>query len=180
MANVSWQKALIDAGGPMLKGLIEQAVGGGLKGKIAGGLADAALKSLADVFGTEPDPIAIGDAIERDPIGAPSKVQMVEAELRSTIDIGAGDLTNYLALLQADQRHEGLLTRIWRPLFAIVFTVVYATVIGTICFLMINRDLGTLNNLGEVTGFLTFAFVAGCAVLGVQVWQRTEEKKQGV
>lgn len=176
----TWQKALIDAGGPILKGLIERYAGGGLKGKIAGGLADVALKSLADVFGTEPDPVAIGEAIERDPVGAPAKVQAVEAELRSTMDVGAGDLTNYLMLLQADQKHEGLMTRLWRPLFAVVFTVVYATVIGTICYLMINRDLGTLNNLGEVTGFLTFAFVAGCAVLGVQVWQRTEEKKQGV
>ncbi len=180
MASVSWQKALIDAGGPLLKGLIERSVGGGLKGKIAGGLADVALESLAEMFGTEPDPVAIGEAIVRDPVGAPTKVQAVEAELRTTMEIGAGDLTGYLTLLQADQKHEGLLTRIWRPLFAIAFTFTYVFIGFVFGYLMLNRELGTLNNLGEVAGFLTFYFVAGCAVLGVQIYQRSEEKKQGI
>lgn len=177
---VNWQKALIDAGGPLLKGVIEKAVGGGIKGKIAGSLADAALKSLGDAFGVEPTPEAIGTAIERDPTGAPAVVQAVEAELVSATSVGAGDLTSYIALLTEDSKHEGILSRLWRPLFAIVFTIVYAVVVGTICYLMLNRELSTLNQLTEVTGFLTFAFVAGCAVLGVQIWQKSEEKKQGV
>lgn len=180
MAKVAWQKALIDAGGPVLKGLIEKAVGGGLKGKIAGGLADAALKSLAEVFGTEETPEAIGEAIQNDPVGAPSKVQAVEAELRTTMEIGAGDLSNYIALLQTDAKQEGLLSRLWRPIFAIAFTLTYAAVGATICYLMLNRELSTLNNLADVSGFLTFYFVAGCAVLGVQIYQKSEEKKQGV
>lgn len=180
MAKINWQKALVDAGGPVIKGLIEKSLGGGIKGKIAGGVVNSVLKSLSEGLGTEPTPEAIGQAIERDPVAAAPVVQAVEAEVVSFSEVSAGDLTAYIGLLQEDAKQEGILSRLWRPLFAVVFTAAYAGVIGTICYLMLNRELSTLNQLTEVTGFLTFAFVAGCAVLGVQIWQKSEERKQGV
>lgn len=180
MAKVTWQKALIDAGGPIIKGLLERAVGGGLKGKIAGGLADSVLKSLGEAFGTDPTPEAIGAAIERDPVGAPVIVQAVEAEVTMAMEASSGDLTAYLSLLSQDAQQEGLLARLWRPTFAYVFTICFAIQVVTICWLMWTRQWGTLKELSDVVTFLTFLDVAGCAVLGVQIWQRSEEKKKGV
>lgn len=176
----TWQKALIDAGGPLLKSLIEKGVGGGLKGAIAGKIAEAALEALGEAFGAPPTPEDIGAAIEKDPIGGAVVVQSVEEQFKSVLEIGTGDLTAYISLLAEEQKSEGLLTRLWRPLFAIGFTVTYVFVGFVIGYLMLNRELSTLNNLAEVSGFLTFYFVAGCAVLGVQIYQRSEEKKSGV
>lgn len=175
-----WAKALVDAGGPVLKGLIEKSVGGGLKGKIVGGIADSVLKSLAESLGTQPTPEAIGQAIERDPIGSTQVVQRLEAEVTQSLDISTGDMTKYLALISEDSKNEGLLTRLWRPLFAIVYTFLFAVQVITVCWLLWTRQLGTLNELGEITTFLSFMNVAALGVLGVQIWKRTEEKKLGV
>lgn len=175
-----WAKALVDAGGPIIKGLIERGVGGGIKGKIAGGIADTLLKTLAEQLGSSPTPESIGEAIERDPERGAVVVQRVEAEVSSTLEIGAGDLSRYIELLTSDSKNEGILSRLWRPLFAIAFTATYVVIGLTLCYLMLNRELGLLANLTQVAGFLTFYIVAGCAVLGVQVFQRSEEKKQGV
>lgn len=178
--SVNWQKALLDAGGPLLKSLIEKGVGGGIKGKIAGSIADSVLKSLGEAFNVDPTPEAIGTAIEKDPVGAPVIVQSLEDQYRNVLEIGAGDLTKYLELLKDDQKAEGLLTRLWRPLFAIGFTLTYMAIGLTIVWLALTGQNTTIQSLLSLVTFLTFYIVAGCAVLGVQVYQRSEEKKQGV
>lgn len=167
--------ALVKAGAPLLKGLIETAVGG-----IGGRIAGAAIDALAESLGTEPSPDAIADRIETDPSTAAPIVQGVESQLIKTMDIGTGDLTGYLNILREDQKSEGLLTRLWRPLFATIYTLLFAVQVVTICWLLWTRQLGTLNELGEITTFLTFMNVAALAVLGIQIWKRTEEKKLGV
>lgn len=175
---VNWQKALLDAGGPILKGLIEKGVGGGIKGMIAGKLADAALQTLAEALGTEPTPEAIGTAIEKDPVGAPSIVRNVEAQVISSMEMGSGDMAGYLSLLQQDQKSEGLLTRLWRPLFAIFFTLTFSAIGMCIVYLALARDINTLNAVFAGATFLSFYFVAGCAVIGVQIYQREKTQRE--
>lgn len=167
--------ALIKVGAPVLKGIIENAVGG-IGGKIAG----AAIDALAESLGTPSDPDAIANKIDADPVTAAPTVQQVEAQTVKTLDVGVGDLSGYLAMLRDDQKSEGILSRIWRPLFAIVYTFLFAVQVVTVCWLLWTRQLGTLNELGEITTFLTFMNVAALGVLGVQIWKRTEEKKSGV
>lgn len=168
--------ALIKVGAPVLKGIIENAVGG-IGGKIAG----AAIDALAESLGTEKTPDAVATAIEEDPVTSAPIVQQVEAQTVKTLDVGVGDLSGYLALLREDQKSEGLLSRIWRPLFAVIYTAVLMPIqVVTACWLLWTRQLGTLSELGEITTFLTFMNVAALAVLGIQIWKRSEEKKAGV
>lgn len=167
--------ALIKVGAPLLKGLIETAVGG-----IGGRVAGAAIDALAESLGTDSSPDAIAKQIEANPSTAAPIVQDLETQLVKTMDIGTGDLTGYLNILREDQKSEGLLTRLWRPLFATIYTFLFAVQVVTICWLLWTRQLGTLNELGEITTFLTFMNVAALAVLGIQIWKRTEEKKLGI
>lgn len=167
--------ALLKAGAPMLKNLVENAVGG-VGGKIAGSIVDA----LAESLGTANDPDAIADAIDRDPSGTAPIVQQIESQMVKTMDIGTGDLTNYVAMLREDQKAEGLLTRLWRPLFATMYVVMFAMQITTVLWLMWTDRLDLIVKIGEVTTYLTFMNVAALAVLGIQIWKRTEEKKSGL
>ena len=175
---MSWTDALIRAGAPVLKSVVEQQVGG-----IGGKLAGAAIDTLAEALGTEANGEAIARKIDQDP-GATEIVQRVEQQfvqdLARVAEANKDVMVSYHQVLSLDAQQEGILSKIWRPLFAIVFTVMFGMVGVTICWLMWTRQLGTLGQLGEVTTFLTFMFAAGCAVLGVQIWQRSEEKKAGV
>lgn len=167
--------ALLKAGAPMLKNLIENAVGG-VGGKIAGGIVD----TLAQELGTTSDPDAIADKIERDPAGTAPVVQSIESQVIKSFDIGTGDLSNYVAMLRDDQKADGLLTRIWRPLFAVSYTVLFAMQIVTFLWLLWTDRLDAIVKLQDITTYLTFMNVAALGVLGIQIWKRTEEKKAGL
>ncbi|KKB80774.1 hypothetical protein VW35_00750 [Devosia soli] len=175
---MSWTDALIRAGAPVLKSVVEQQIGG-VGGKIAG----AAIDSLAEALGTEATGEAIAEKIDADPSSA-VVVQRVEQQfvqdMARIAEANRDAMVSYHQVLMLDANQEGILSKLWRPLFAIVFTVMFGMVGVTICWLMWTRQLGTLQQLGEVTTFLTFMFIAGCAVLGVQIYQRSEEKKAGV
>ncbi len=167
--------SLAKVGAPILKGLLENAIGG-----IGGKLAGATVEALAEALGTAATPDAVSDYIEAHPTEATPIVQQIESQMVKTLDIGVGDLSGYLEVLKEDQKSEGILSRIWRPLFAIIYTGLFAIQVVTICWLLWTRQLGTLNELGEITTFLSFMNVAALGVLGVQIWKRTEEKKSGV
>lgn len=170
--------SLLRAGAPLLREVVVQAVGGGIAGRIAGAAIDALAESLG-VPGSslEEKAESVVKKIDADPTGTATTVRRTEEEFVSSVQIGVESLKEYHALLMVDAKSEGLISRIWRPLFALVFTFCYAVVVITICWLLWTRQLATLTNLNDVTGFMTFAFIAGCAVLGIQVWKRTEEKK---
>lgn len=170
---------LLAAGAPVLKSVVENAIGG-----IGGKLAGAAIDALAEALGTERTPEAVSKHIEADPVGSAGPVRQVEAAVKSDLsriaEANRDVMIGYQQVLLADVKTEGILSRLWRPIFALVFTLSFGLVVFTACWLMWTRQLGTLTQLGELTTFLSFMFVAGCAVLGVQVWQKSEEKKGGV
>jgi len=170
---------LLTAGAPVLKSIVENAIGG-IGGKIAG----AAIDALAGKLGTDPTPEAVSQQIERDPVGSATAIREVEDTVRTDLariaEANRDVMVGYQQVLLADVKTEGALSRLWRPIFALVFTASFGLVVFTACWLMWTRQLGTLTQLGELTTFLSFMFVSGCAVLGVQVWQRSEEKKGGV
>lgn len=176
--------ALAKAGAPLLRDIVVNSIGGGnsIQGKIAGTVVDALAEQLGETISgsTEKKAEAVVRRIEADPIAVAPTVKAVEEQFVKTMDMGTGSLDRYISLLELDTKQEGIIARLWRPLFALVFTFCYAVVILTICWLMWTRQWGTLAELSEITAFLTFAFIAGCAVLGVQVWKRTEEKKAGI
>jgi len=81
--------------------------------------------------------------------------------------------------MRDEQAGRSVLTRIWRPVFGLGFTVVYV-LLGLSFVTTILTAANPLNGLINLSG-LIMAFVgSGAAVLGVQVWSRGEEKKAGV
>lgn len=167
---------LLEAGAPVLKSIIQKQVGG-----VGGILAGAAIDTLADALKTQPTPEAIVEAIERDPVAAAPMVREVEQqftdELARLAEANRDVMLGYQQVLLADAKQEGWLAQRWRPIFALAFTVCFVAIVVTICRAI---WIGQLTGIEAVSGLLITMVFAGCAVLGVQVWQRSEEKKAGV
>jgi len=160
---------LIRVGAPILKSTIEQSIGG-IGGKIAGSVID----NLATELGTAPTEEAIVQRYETDPVGSTEVIQRVETDMARVVEAQSQAMQSYHGVLLKDAESEGVLSRLWRPLFAICFVICFVATVFTILWLMWTRQLGTLSQLGEITTFLTFLFLAGCAVLGVQVFQQAK------
>ena len=157
---------LIQVGAPILKSTIEQQIGG-IGGKLAGSVIDG----LASQLSVPPTEEAIVERFEREPAQTTQIIHQVEADMARIVEAQSRAMMGYQSILMEDIKSEGILSRLWRPLFAIVFTVTFGMVGVTFCWLMWTRQLSTITQLSEVASFLTFYFIAGCAVLGVQVFQ---------
>lgn len=166
---------LVAAGAPLLKEIIQSKVGG-----VGGQLAGSVIDSLAERLGTAATPEAVGEAIQKDPV-APEIVRQVEAEVRQDLArIAEADrdiMLSYHRVLESDQKSEGWIQARWRGIFALVFTACFAGIVITICRAI---WVSQLTGIEAVGGLLITLVLSGCAVLGVQVYQRSEEKKAGV
>ena len=172
----SLQETLIAAGAPVLKSVIERAIPG-IGGKIAG----LAIDELAKRLGTPATEDAIRSRIETGGPEATEIVRHVESEFREDLsriaEANASVMRGYQEVLLKDASSEGWLAQRWRPIFAVAFTVCFVAIVLTICRAI---WIGQLTGIEAVSGLLITMVFAGCAVLGVQVWQRSEEKKAGV
>lgn len=168
---------LLKAGAPLLKGLVENAIGG-IGGKIAG----AGIDALAEALGTKPEPDAIVARIDADPVATATVIQSVEREVSVEMarisEANRDVMVSYHEVLREDAKEGGLLARLWRPLFAIVYIPMFAMQVITACWLMWTRQLGTLTQLNDLVGYLTFMNLAACAVLGVTVWQAGKTERE--
>lgn len=168
--------ALLRAGAPVLKTMVERSIGG-LGGKLAG----AAIDALAEALNTQPTEQAVEAAINRDPTGTTTVIQQVEAGFKEDMsriaEANRDALISYHQVLLSDAKSEGWLERRWRPIFAVAFTICFVGITLTICRAI---WISQLTGIEAVAGTLGLLVIAGCAVLGVQVWQRSEEKKAGV
>lgn len=167
---------LISAGAPVLKSVVEQGIGG-LGGKLAG----IAIDALAKALGSPPTEEGVADAIDRGGPTAVEKVKTIESEFREDLsriaEANRDVMVGYQQVLLKDASSEGWLANHWRPLFAVAFTGVFVMIAVTICR---GIWIGQLQGVEAVAGLLITMLAAGCAVLGVQIWQRSEEKKAGV
>lgn len=167
---------LLQAGAPVLKSVVEKSIGG-----IGGKLAGAAIDALAEALHTDPTPEAVTRAIEADPVAAAPAVRGVERQFTDEIariaEANRDVMVGYQQVLLADAKTEGWLAQRWRPIFALAFTFCFVLIAITVCR---GIWIGQLQGVEAVTGLLITMLAAGCAVLGVQIWQRSEEKKAGV
>ena len=170
---------LLTAGAPVLKILVENAVGG-----IGGKLAGVAIDALADAFKSPPTEEAIIARMDADPVGSAEIVQQVEArasdELARIAEANRDAMVSYHQILRDDAKEGGILARLWRPLLGMVYAPMVVMQFVTACWLMWTRQLGTLTQLNDLVGYLTFLNVAVCAVLGVTIWQagKTDRETQ--
>lgn len=168
--------SLLAAGAPVLKSIVEKSIGG-----IGGKLAGAAIDALAEALGTQATPEAIETEIRTNPTKAAEKIRTVESEFKTDLsriaEANRDVMRGYQEVLLKDAATEGWLASRWRPIFALAFTVCFVMIAVTVCR---GIWIGQLQGVEAVTGLLITMLAAGCAVLGVQIWQRSEEKKAGV
>ncbi|KZL25639.1 hypothetical protein PsAD37_02233 [Pseudovibrio sp. Ad37] len=81
--------------------------------------------------------------------------------------------------MRAEAKAKGLLTRIWRPVFGLLFAVVYFLLGLSLIYLIITAP-DPIALLGILSGFLVTFLMCGTSVLGVYVWKRSDEKIQKV
>lgn len=166
---------LLGLGAPVLANIIGKKFGGA-----AGALVKPALEALGSALGADPTPEAITSAIEADPQRAGQIVQQIERNFAEEMQIIGADMADYREVLRGDQKAPGLLARIWRPIFALIYGAVYFMFGLTICRAIWISDVHMITTIATIGAFLGFFFSAGAAVLGVYVWGRSGEKKAGV
>lgn len=167
-------ESLIAHGAPILKGILENVVGG-----IPGRLAGAVVGELASSFGVEPTEEAIADAIEKNPEEATTIIQNMEADASRIAEAASNAAISYHQVLMKDASTEGWLASRWRPIFAVVYSLCYLIMAITICRAVWMNHMSAITGLAALAGFLIFFYSTGAAVLGVYVWKRSDEKMNG-
>jgi hypothetical protein len=165
---------LIAHGAPVLKGILENVVGG-----VGGRLAGAVVDELASSLGVAPTEEAVAEAIERDPDGASAVIERVETDMARIAEAGRDALVSYHGVLLEDAKAEGWLASRWRPIFAMVYSLCFLMLSTTLCRALWTAEVNALTAFATLTGFLIFFYSTGAAVLGVYVWKRSDEKVAG-
>ncbi|SFT67252.1 Holin of 3TMs, for gene-transfer release [Pseudovibrio denitrificans] len=158
---------LISVGAPLLGELVSQ-----VAGDPAGKIATNVVSKIAEGIGVDPTPEAIVTEFERDPEGVAPVIRAVEEEDKSYL---VEMLSSINTTMRAEAKARGLLTRIWRPIFGILFSVVYF-LLGLALIYVLVTAADPLAVLGVLSGFLVTYLLTGASVLGVYVWKRTDEK----
>lgn len=166
---------LLKYGAPVLKGILENVVGG-IGGRVAGAVVDELAAGLG-VPSTKED---VEQAIENKPEEAAEVIRRVEEDFGRMAEAVKDATISYHDVLKEDARAESWLQSRWRPIFAVVFAISFLMITTTICRAVWLGQVDAITALAALTGFLIFLFSTGAAVLGVYVWRRSDEKTEGV
>ncbi len=158
---------LISVGAPLLGELVSQ-----VAGDPAGKVATSVVNKIAEGIGVDPTPEAIVAEFGRDPEGIAPMIRVIEDEDKTHL---VEMLSSINATMRAEAKAKGLLTRIWRPVFGILFSIVYF-LLGLALIYVLVTAIDPLAVLGVLSGFLVTYLLTGASVLGVYVWKRTDEK----
>lgn len=167
--------------------LLGTAIGGGAGGSLLGGI-------VADVLGVENDPDQISKAIDRDPeaavklrqIQSDERVRLREITGRQAIAEIEADTARHRAIndtmraeLQAQDSYRGR----WRPTFGYVMAFNMATIsiafFAAVVAVIVNPEQGGAIADGFAAMLAAFVtiFSLGLGVLGIQVQQRSKDKR---
>ena len=169
----SFGDRLLAAGAPSSKSVVENSIGG------LGGSSPAppSMRWRALHPTPPPKPLPSASSAGRAAEAIRQVEQVFRDDLARIAEAQRDVMVGYQAVLQQDAQSEGWLAQRWRPIFAIAFTFCFVMIAVTVCR---GIWIGQLQGVEAVTGLLITMLAAGCAVLGVQIWQRSEEKKAGV
>ena len=162
---------LTEVGAPLLKRLLLRH--GSSAVREAGG---AVVDALARRLGSEATPEAIERAYRADPQGAAEAIREVEIARRED---WAAMLADVNATMRGEQSARGLLQRIWRPVFGLFYAFAFAGLALTLMRALWRGDTAAINAFAGISGFLIAFYGMGASVLGVYVWQRSAEKRNG-
>lgn len=168
-------KKIVGVGAPLLGGAV-----GGPGGAALGGILSEALGVSTD----NPDDIA--RAIDADPEAA-TKLQQIQSEER----IRLREIASERALseteaeterqrminetMRSEYRTEGIYKSGWRPFVGWIFGLSIGALIAALIY-SIAKDPTTVSN-PEFTGLLIWLFTAMAAILGINIRERSRDKR---
>lgn len=121
----------LNSGAPIVARILK---GFGPIGQLAGGVIEA----VAAELGTEPTPTAIETAHQAEPQRVERVIRKVDADY-SKIAMEANQTARaHIALLEGDRDSESAITRLWRPLTAILFAPACLMVLACACFMLVT------------------------------------------
>lgn len=162
-----------------LKGIVGKAapVLGSLLGGPAGGTVGALVSS---VLGVEDDPDEVQKALEADPNlllklreteleqQTQLKQMLVEAETQRLIQINE--------TIRAELASGDKFKSYWRPLFGYIMALTWGAIMLATTYQILfepQNSANTITALGQLSGL----WGIGLAVLGINVWKRSDDKK---
>jgi hypothetical protein len=170
--------------------LIEKALEGRLKGK-SKYMAKYVLNRLAEeLFSVHDTPLPKNSTLEQRTIEVSAqlygvenqkdhykdKLSIIEKELEVIMLLSA----NTNETMRKEMTAQSTLTRLWRPIFGITYSVCFGMFALSVCGLMVFNKVDTLNAIASMSGVLAMFFSTGAGVLGVYAYGRSKEKIGGV
>jgi len=161
-----------------LKGMVGKAAP--LLGTLLGGPAGAAVGSLvASALGVEDKPDAVHRALEADPnlllkLRETEMQQQTELQ-RMMVESETTRLTQVNETMRAELASGDKFKSYWRPLFGYVMAVTWGAIMLAATYQILfapDKAANTLNALGQLSGLWS----VGLAVLGINVWKRSDDK----
>jgi hypothetical protein len=161
-----------------LKGIVGKAAP--LLGTLLGGPAGAAVGSLvASVLGVDNEPDEVKKALEADPS---LLLKLREAEMQQQTDLQrmmVESETQQIAQVNDTMRAElasgDKFKSYWRPLFGYVMALTWGAVMLAATYQILFKPdyaSATIASLGQLSGL----WGIGLAVLGINVWKRSDDK----
>jgi hypothetical protein len=144
-------------------------------------LAGRVIEKIAEALGVPPTAEAIVERFDAAPDATTAAIKQVEvdnSQMWQTIAETSGHVNKTMRAEYGEQ--PLLIQRLWRPVFAYVYTAVFGGLCGSIITLIWRGDVVTINSLIGVSGLLITLMGMGAAVLGVYTYQRSQEKIEGV
>lgn len=161
-----------------LKGIVGKAAP--LLGTLLGGPAGAAAGSLvASVLGVDNEPDEVKKALEADPS---LLLKLREAEMqqqtelqRMMVESETQQLSQVNETIRAELASGDKFKSYWRPLFGYVMALTWGTVMLAATYQILFKPdyaSATIAALGQLSGL----WGIGLAVLGINVWKRSDDK----
>lgn len=153
------------------------------------GAGAVALKMLASEFGVEPTEDAVSKAISADPDAA-VKLAQIEADnkvalQRLLIENKTAQLVAVNGTMQVEAKADDAYVRRWRPTigyvvafqFALVGLAVFIGVLGAVFYAKdAAQSTAIMQGLAALVGSMTVIIATECAVLGVNIHKRSQDK----
>lgn len=153
---------------------------GGAAGSIVADVAETAIGQIAGTLGIEPTEEAIAARYEENPQAVTEAIVKVDRDLGAIARAASEATMSYHDLIKGDRESPSLLNRIWRPLNGILFALACLSLVWSFCWLMLHGDVQTIAQAAVAYGFLGTVLGTWASVVGIYVWKRSDEKKNGV
>lgn len=159
-----------------------------LLGGVIGGAPGSAVGSMvASALGVENTASAVEEAIAKNPEAA-AKLQELEKTHSHQwnmmlLEIQKTEIEQQALTQRKELDSEDSFVRRWRPLFGYIMAASFGFLNIALCWLIINvvRDPAgiapTISALSEVMGPISLIWSFGMAVLGINISQRSQDKK---